>query len=304
LRRKYIFERMHEAAEDIAKYLSQEYRSIETTCAGSDKQKGRRLNPVTCAFRGCSWHCNVACSHDRRETSEHPWDIQLRNHILQEHSGSFLHILKEHALDLTDESLQWDLYKQALAVLERRGIPDVGVSVDRRAFEVATSMYNDKSIRSLICFCCACVTLDTGGFRSRIKYVSGRWILTLPAKCLQQNFSFKYYSTRYRKNGTPLGQWGSTRHADIRQPDFTDWTVTLDANYVKAYMEKDNTLKSAQRQCLEKMLSDQLLCCPEDQECQRNCKRQGQFCTQCWIPICKDCQLFLINGLPVQKNID
>ena len=49
----------------------------------------------------------------------------------------------------------WHCYREALSAQERRGVPCVGISVDRRAMEEASVWYSDARIRSLICFVCA-----------------------------------------------------------------------------------------------------------------------------------------------------
>ena len=59
-------------------------------------------------------------------------------------------------------------------------VPVVGAAVDRRAFETRLDVYNDDSIRSLICFVCAGVCLHTDGAHSAINYRPGEWLLSLP----------------------------------------------------------------------------------------------------------------------------
>ena len=43
----------------------------------------------------------------------------------------------------------WDVYKQAVAVVERRGVPVAGLSVDCRSLDHLVQRYNDGRIRSL-----------------------------------------------------------------------------------------------------------------------------------------------------------
>ena len=81
---------------------------------------------------------------------------------------------------LVEEDYLWDVYKEALAVQERRRVPVVGAAVDRRAFQTTLEVYNDDRIRSLICFVCARVCLNTGGCNSEISYRPGSWLLRLP----------------------------------------------------------------------------------------------------------------------------
>ena len=39
-----------------------------------------------------------------------------------------------------------------------------------------------------------------------------------------------------------------------------------------------------------------IICCPEDQMCQRNCKMDKKLCEECWIPICADCRYCLTKN--------
>ena len=97
------------------------------------------------------------------------------------------HILRHHKDEIQDVALAeedddvWDVYKEGLAVQERRRVPVVGAAVDRRAFETTLEVYNDESIHSLICFVCARVCLHTAGTHSTIGYRNGTWLLSLPA---------------------------------------------------------------------------------------------------------------------------
>ena len=86
-------------------------------------------------------------------------------------------------------SSMWDLYKEALSVQERKSVPAAGNSVDRRTFEYTSHVYTEGRIRSLICFACARIHVDTGRIRSAIEFVSGRWLFSLPRGSLTKNFS-------------------------------------------------------------------------------------------------------------------
>ena len=47
---------------------------------------GARLPPVSCAFRKCGWKGGGASSDTcYRSDCEHPWDQQLRQHVVVEH---------------------------------------------------------------------------------------------------------------------------------------------------------------------------------------------------------------------------
>ena len=106
-----------------------------------DVASGGRLPPVSCAFKGCMWHgggrVNVV---SRQDDAEHPWDQELRGHILETH-GEEIQRLASTILEMKAlRGMEWDLYKEALAVKERLGVPIVGPSVDRRAMEHLTQV--------------------------------------------------------------------------------------------------------------------------------------------------------------------
>ena len=135
---------------------------------------GDRLPPVSCAFKQCTWSVVgiPVTAADVRGCSEHPWGRRLREHVLQTHQQELLDIVGDLDQDY------WDLYKQALAMKERQCIPVTGVSVDRRAFEYTLQVYNEQTVRSLICCACARIRVDTGGPRSDIEFKRGGWFLS------------------------------------------------------------------------------------------------------------------------------
>ena len=192
---------------------------------------GARLPPVSCAFRKCGWKGGGETT-DRcyRDDSEHPWDQQLREHVLAEHRGELL----EDAAGLEGcqnaGDISWGLYKAALSIKERQQIPIVGPSVDRRAFEHTSHVYNDDRIRSLICFACAQVKLDTGRIRSAIEFRSGTWFFSLPKGSLTKNFSMDEFRRLYCQSGSPFAFRGSDAAA-IHGPYFSDWRLRLDPEY-------------------------------------------------------------------------
>ena len=122
------------------------------------------------------------------------------------------HFLPKESID----HLYWDVYKEALATLERKSFPATGDSIERRAFEVLQSKYNDDHIRALMCFRCGRIVLDTGSVRTQIEYKHGSWLYSLPKRTLEVNFSFARYTRRYRKPGTPLAPSGNMKECDIK----------------------------------------------------------------------------------------
>ena len=45
----------------------------------------------------------------------------------------------------------WDIYREALAVQERKKWPTVGASIERRTFAYTTCVYNDEKIKAHVC---------------------------------------------------------------------------------------------------------------------------------------------------------
>lgn len=139
-----------------------------------DVSGGGRLPPVSCAFAGCPWYGGHHCEgRVFRKDPEHPWDQELRTHVLAAHAGSIAEAGKDLSTQETLANALWDVYIQAIAVVERRGILIVGLSVDRRATEHVVQRYNDQRTRVSMCFCCAQVKTDTGGCRCDIEFTSG-----------------------------------------------------------------------------------------------------------------------------------
>ena len=188
-----------------------------------------------------------------------------------------------------DETL-WHSYLEACAVQERRGIPVVGLSTQRRAFEYVAHGYNDERIHSLVCFACAQVKVDTGGCRSRIQYCPAKYLFDLPTSTLAANFSMQVFQEKYCKSGTPLAFRGPPEQ-DGSGPDFSDWLLRF-----------SSTLR-AKRPDLGDLESAGLLCCPEDQTCRHQCETRGEICEACQIPLCSTCVQSLERGEIIPQGL-
>jgi len=259
-----------------------------------DASSGGRLPVVSCAFRHCTWciHAHESSKAAYEDDPEHPWDQELRTHVLSEHSSTLTRITERILGEQEDIFSLWDLYKEALSVQERLHVPITGPSVERRTTELAAHVYNDACIRALICFTCARVKVDTGRLRSEISMKPGKWLFSLPAGSLVKNFSMTNFVQRYWKEGTPMVLHENSA-IDAVGPDFTDWKLSLHPEYLKLLDQDSIPLKSISATDLEKLASDELLCCPEDQACEHGCKQQGRLCSRCRIPLCRECQLGL-----------
>ena len=311
---------LHEVAAQLAKSLrdrpTMPMDPVDATKAWSDVASGVRLPPVSCAFKGCTW-CSASVPPLEtmvQDDPEHPFEQLLREHVCREHGPEIQRCIPP---ELQEESLlawAWDLYKLAIAGIERSQVPVVGASVDRRTQDHLAQVYNDVKIRSLICFCCAQVKPDTGRCRSQIGFRNGRWLFGVSTSCLRRNFLMSEYEKEYRKSGTPLAIIGNNRSHDTPSPDFSDWTIMIDREAVLDYLQKRDPHadtaavgKQKRRQVNgEQLLSlcgQPLLCCPEDVFCPRAAHLSGTLCGECTFPICRRCQLHLQAGENIPEGL-
>ena len=257
---------------------------------------GGRLPPVSCAFVGCTWCGGGACSAaDLQDDPEHPWDQQLRKHVLSEHS-EVIQSTSVSAFKGTATNTQiWDIYKLALSQKEQSGIPIAGASVDRRTFEYVNQIYNDRTIRTLMCFCCPTKKVDTGRLRSKIQFLSVIWLLNLGPETIVKNCSMARYTERFRKSGTPLAQRESaTNSLGVAGPDYSDWQVRFAPEAIDEFLKlQGDNITSVDATSYKALEHEVLLCNPEDHYCEHGCVEQKHLCLQCYIPICVDCMLCL-----------
>ena len=330
--RKHEFELLHEAAEIIAERCLRNHVTLppdptDPTRPWMDIQKGGRLPPVTCAMIGCTWHTGdvPATAEELRRSHEHPWDAALRVHVVGAHTNDMCKHLLQLQLRATrlNQNL-FDIYSEALAVKERQGFPMYGASLDRRIFEYVQQIYNDRAIRALICSCCARIRVDTGRRNSDIQFVIGSWLLKLPRGSLRKNFSKRDFEERYQKIGSPLSP------CQARKPDFADWLLRLHPELLGeargddrvevlaetegpvveeslcvddpmaslcaggVYTTPAGTNSVAAHADLEDLRQDGLLCCAEDHWCEKGCVPKKLLCSQCQIPLCRECVFSLL----------
>ena len=299
---KTIYDTRRVAAEILANNLR------ESPCAPPNPEQpdtpwlkletGARLPPVHCAFRQCHWHGGLPFTRATRATladdPEHPWDQELRAHITTAHRDAMQVALQEAGASIHDVSV-WDLYKQAVATKERNSVPAVGASIDRRCFEHLVQVYNDQTIRQLLCFCCAQSKTDVSTCRSSIGFRSTKWLLGIQPKTLLHNFSRSEFEQKFARPGTPLAQRGSTGVTnDLQAPDFTEWTMRIDPTAIDQFLHSkrmDSGPDSSEWEILE-LKKHELICCPEDVQCERT-HAEKTLCLHCRVPICKTCQVLL-----------
>jgi hypothetical protein len=295
-------ERMHVAAQSLAEHLRKHVTLpahwADPKISYMDVKTGNRLPPVSCAFKECRWHggnervtraMRDAAKDETTGAYEHPWDFQLRAHVLLDHAQVLESVLER--LDLPRQAA-WDVYKEALAVRERSTEQIAGPSIDRRSLEYTLQLYNDDMVRSLICGVCARIRVDTGHVHSDIEFKTGGWLLSLEDKhpgIIEKVCSQARFDKHYRQPGMPLAPTGNKGATDLQGPDFSDWQLTLHASL----FAKDEKHRPRLKRLHEGQGNGVLLCCPEDHECEATCKQDRTLCSKCRIPICYECRIKL-----------
>ena len=150
---------------------------------------GIALPEVSCSFVGCAWHGAT--------------EAELRAHVLGEHAVSFRRSCGEQ------ESLWFDMYLGAIASIERKQIPAVGLSKDRQMMKKLTRYYKDEDICSLICIVCGQIKTKTPSQNYHIDWLWDGWFANLPnaSKTLDANCGWELWCRQYG-NTHPLNAYG------------------------------------------------------------------------------------------------
>ena len=218
-----------------------------------------------------------------RHDPEHPADQMLRKHVLDTHNVQMLEIAENMLPDYDLPPLLWAFYKGALSVQERCTIPIAGPSVGRRTFQATSYVYSNARIRSLICFTCNQIKLDTGRIRSEIEFRSGSWFFSLPIGSLKKCHSMFVFGERYRQPGTALAMIGNMSDHDVSSPDFEDWQLRIHPQWFARLQasELQSPLSPEAIEAILELSQTALLCCPEDhQYIHADCLDNGCFCVR------------------------
>ena len=176
--REHEFERRLHGAEEVAKLLRQRVTlPARVEKEGNWQQEAAALPAVSCAFVDCEKFPSVEDADGGEQARVDLDECDLRAHMMHEHKKAILEVAQVD----DEEDLIYDIYREALAIQERKRVPAVGPAVDRRAFDATLAVYNDQSIQALICCCCARICLQTAR-RSSIEFVKGTWFLKLPPR--------------------------------------------------------------------------------------------------------------------------
>ena len=198
--------------EDLAKFLrrrptlpadpSDPKRSYE-----EDLATGMALPGVSCSFADCTWHGDT--------------DDALEDHVLNNHASRCRMACGDN------EEIWYPVYLGAIASIERRRVPAVGLARDRQVLRKLTKhRYNDENICSLVCFVCGQIKTKTPSKNSHIGWQVPGWFASLPkaSKTLDANCGWDHWCKQYG-NKPPLNAYGPGRYEGAPQKE---WCLEID----------------------------------------------------------------------------
>ena len=238
----------------------------------TDMSSGARLPAAHCAFKGCVFVSEKPACESWLQPAQYwsaaagrweqakTWagadccgDSQcLWEHVLQQH-GEVLHAERGKRLALS-------LYVAAIAERERRKMPHVGYSVDRRVLTHLSVMQRKAETKGLICALCAQICLQGAGRASQIGTATVAVVFEeTPEAVFRENWCYKTYVDRYATcdpmaNADCTRSWSWRRRIVGRRYD-----------------------------------GREAVCCPEDEECDAK-HSDTEWCLACRIPLCVKCR--------------
>ena len=135
------------------------------TLVFSDVEEAVVLPPWHCSFAGCS-----ATERQLKAGDKHEYN--LWRHVWQETASNASHapllkkIISKYGLTRTVhpearhlEEIAFTLLSGALLAKERELCPNVGLATDRRALGHVGEIFREDSVKTLMCYVCACAVL-------------------------------------------------------------------------------------------------------------------------------------------------
>ena len=138
---------------------------------------------------GGYWRLLEACSHthdDRVACCGDP--TCLRQHLAEKHGEVF-----DHTCGRATNEQHYSFYLEALAVKEQERMPMVGASIDRRTFQHVAADITEQVVRSMVCMCCARVSLSTSGTSGIALVRAGEYFDHITPTSWENNWCFRTY---------------------------------------------------------------------------------------------------------------
>jgi hypothetical protein len=246
---------------------------------------GIKLPVCHCAFAGCAWTsmsppCEFRSGSQRLRAVRHglwqelpprtpkgDWGLGccdqatcLRQHLMDEHVEALIKCCGRDQVAADS----FDYYCEAIAVQERKKMPTLGVSIDRRTFCHIRENYSEEAVQALVCMCCAQIHRCSDSVNGEIGHISAfSYFEGITGAAFDQNWDFEEYMRLY-------GSTPSLSNHPALEASSREWKVKCDFG---------------------KWNGRFLMCCPEDITCEAKTHGPGDLCAKCQIPLCRDCLL-------------
>ena len=197
----------------------------------------------------------------------------LRQHVMGKHFQDELPLYKWEKACFGNLP-QLDFYIAAIRHKEEQKMPDVGISVDRRA--LTNAIAETRHVRALVCFVCAQVKVDTGILHKTDITLSRENAKLIDEKhkknqgVIYYNLSAAFFRSTYMK--------GDNEQPWRRSPEFenNDW----EWRRIFRFSQKGSD-------------DMEMLCCPEDCLPCGGDHDETVLCRDCYIPLCSKCRSYI-----------
>ena len=297
-------DRIEECCKDLSRHLRERptlpANSWDPNVSFKDVDQAVRLPLFSCPFKGCIFNT------DQR--------LEFLRHVGHQ-TGPHYKTITDKCKKFFEIGKPLDFVYQAMALKERDQIPCIGMATTRRALRTLTTVFNDKTIKSLSCFVCARIFTTLSGPsgivhdkddivrpRTDIEFVTKEWLQETERQnpgTLLNNCSFELWHKGYV-------------HGEYDEASEKAYKTRALANRIPSADKSINDPYAPSEWCAALELGDSSklsvlfgvtedVCCNDpsnsaqhEQECATSpfCRR---LCQWCQIPICKECMEGLHN---------
>ena len=186
-------------------------------------------------------------------------------------------------MGMSDREVQLTLLNGAVAEKERRSVPMLGHSTDRRSIEHAREVFREDNIQVLMCFMCACKEVAHAGFDKFGEQLEKGNI------CYRTENKAAVLRIIAGDKDTSADEAWQFNMSAKRFKDTFGQAVSMDPDMRDGSSEWFRNVRRRGR-------VDRVLCCPEDVCRSTRCRHPDNFvCGDCYIPICNDCYRLAID---------
>lgn len=258
-----------------------------------DPDSGALWPTKHCAFQGCCWTgctsdelcAHLSCQHDEAFRDSECISSMGVDMIEERHPHSKVNCAECNGYSAPILRNWLPFYSGAVALLERKKMPTVGCSVDRRSCSAYAERLQDKNLCAPICFMCARVLpYDKCDESSEIEWHKafiGTRFGSMDAEVTRSTIGLDTYIHEY---GTIPERWSGNPDQRVASKEID--TCAFDAWRATIPFESGDV---------------DVLCCPEDVRCTEHLndlEPENKLCHNCEVPMCNSCWSAIQNQKP------